>query len=252
MDLSELTHAQIWLPLIAAIVTGAVIGLERELNAKAAGVRTHTLVCLSCTLVMLAGSHQGEWTMDLLPGQTLVADPTRMAHGILTGIGFLGAGVIFRQGASVMGLTTAASLWMTAALGVLYGTGMVWLAVCGAVATLSVLAVFRVVHRWLPEKLNVTVNLSLAPQGDAPLAAVLDVLRRHGSGIGPLAQRWVGPRGAQTPALHIATTMWLNSLDKFAALAADLARLDAVRDVSVAPVASSDPLGWSRDGGGVP
>ena len=115
------------LPLLSALVAGALIGLEREWRGRAAGFRTHILVCLSSTLLMLASTSQGAWMFSVLPDQEVIADPTRMAHGILTGIGFLCAGVIFRAGFSIHGLTTAASLWTVSALGILFGAGLFWL-----------------------------------------------------------------------------------------------------------------------------
>ena len=120
------------LPLAGSLVTGMLIGLDRELHGKPAGLRTHTLVCFASTLLTLAAARQADWVLSLLPGQQVVSDPTRMAHGILTGIGFLGAGVIFREGPSVQGLTTAASLWIAAALGIVFGVGLFGLAVVGA------------------------------------------------------------------------------------------------------------------------
>ena len=135
--------AEFIFPLLAAVVAGGLIGLEREWRGRAAGFRTHILVCLTSCLLMLAAMHQSTWAFTALPGQTVVIDPTRMSHGLLTGIGFLCAGVIFREGFSVHGLTTAASLWVTSAIGVLYGVGMVELALLGSGATLAVLAVLR-------------------------------------------------------------------------------------------------------------
>ena len=97
-------------PILGALIAGAMIGFEREYRGRPAGFRTHILVSLSSALLMLAAVHQAEWTFDLRDDVNLVMDPTRMAHGILTGIGFLCAGVIFRTGFSIHGLTTAASL----------------------------------------------------------------------------------------------------------------------------------------------
>ena len=96
-------------PLLAAVVAGGLIGLEREWRGRAAGFRTHILVCLASALLMQASMQQADWHFELIAGQRIVADPARMAHGILTGIGFLCAGVIFRAGFSIHGLTTAAS-----------------------------------------------------------------------------------------------------------------------------------------------
>ena len=145
------------LPLLSALVAGALIGLEREWRGRAAGFRTHILVCLSSTLLMLASTSQGAWMFSVLPDQQVIADPTRMAHGVLTGIGFLCAGVIFRAGFSIHGLTTAASLWTVSALGILFGAGLFWLGWAGALATLAILAALKLISRKVPERTVVDV-----------------------------------------------------------------------------------------------
>ena len=147
------------LPLLSALVAGALIGLEREWRGRAAGFRTHILVCLSSTLLMLASTSQGAWMFSVLPDQQVIADPTRMAHGILTGIGFLCAGVIFRAGFSIHGLTTAASLWTVSALGILFGAGLFWLGWAGALATLAILAALKLISRKVPERTVVDVEV---------------------------------------------------------------------------------------------
>ena len=147
------------LPLLSALVAGALIGLEREWRGRAAGFRTHILVCLSSTLLMLASTSQGAWMFSVLPDQQVVADPTRMAHGVLTGIGFLCAGVIFRAGFSIHGLTTAASLWTVSALGILFGAGLFWLGWAGALATLAILAALKLISRKVPERTVVDVEV---------------------------------------------------------------------------------------------
>ena len=90
--------------------------------------------------------------MTLVEHDAIRTDPTRMAQGIMTGIGFLGAGVIFKEGLTVRGLTTAASIWVTAAIGILVGIGFWFAAVVGAVATLTVLALFRFIEARLPSE----------------------------------------------------------------------------------------------------
>jgi putative Mg2+ transporter-C (MgtC) family protein len=147
------------LPLVSALVAGALIGLEREWRGRAAGFRTHILVCLSSTLLMLASTSQGAWMFSVLPGQEVIADPTRMAHGVLTGIGFLCAGVIFRAGFSIHGLTTAASLWTVSALGILFGAGLFWLGWAGALATLAVLAALKLISRNVPDRTVVDIEV---------------------------------------------------------------------------------------------
>jgi putative Mg2+ transporter-C (MgtC) family protein len=137
------------LRLAVALVIGALIGLERSLHGRPAGFRTHSLVCVASALLMLVTVYQLQW-MKEFPIEALRADPTRMAQGIMTGIGFLGAGVIFKEGLTVRGLTTAASIWITSAIGILVGIGFYFPAILGAAITLAVLAVFRMIENKLP------------------------------------------------------------------------------------------------------
>lgn len=135
--------------LLAALAAGGAIGLERSYHGRPAGFRTHTLVCLASSLLMLVTLYQSAW-LPGIPLETIRTDPTRMAQGIMTGIGFLGAGVIFKEGLSVRGLTTAASIWMTAAIGILMGIGFYIPAVLATTLTLITLSLFRWVEAKLP------------------------------------------------------------------------------------------------------
>lgn len=169
----------VW-PVLAAMTAGGLIGVERTFHGHPAGFRTHIMVCLTSCLLMLAAMHQASWALAALPTQTVVIDPTRMAHGLLTGIGFLCAGVIFREGFSVHGMTTAASLWVTSALGVLFGVGMLQLALIGCGATLAVLATLRLLDARLPHIGAMDVVLRWN-QGAAPGEAELrEMLRLRG------------------------------------------------------------------------
>lgn len=163
--------ALVW-PVAAAMTAGGLIGVERTYHGHPAGFRTHILVCMTSCVLMLAAMHQATWSFVGLPGQNLVIDPTRMSHGILTGIGFLCAGVIFREGFSVHGLTTAASLWTTSAIGMMFGVGMLDLALTAAGATLLVLAILRFLDARLPHVgvLDVTLRWS---RPDAPCETTL-------------------------------------------------------------------------------
>ena len=124
--------------VLLALVLGGLIGMERTIHGRAAGFRTHALVCLASALLMMAAVYQGRWMSTNVIG-TITIDPTRTAQGIMTGIGFLGAGVIFKEGLTVRGLTTAASIWITAAIGIQVGIGFYFVAVLGAAAALAVL-----------------------------------------------------------------------------------------------------------------
>lgn len=135
--------------LAAALVAGGIIGLERSFHGRPAGFRTHTLVCLASSLLMLVTLYQSAW-LPGVPLETIRTDPTRMAQGIMTGIGFLGAGVIFKEGLSVRGLTTAASIWITAAIGILLGIGFYAPAALATMLTLGTLSFFRWIEARLP------------------------------------------------------------------------------------------------------
>src|SRR6202171_4794896 len=125
--------------VLGAVVIGALIGFERTFHGRPAGFRTHSLVCIASSLLMLVTVYQNEW-MTQVALDAIRTDPTRMAQGIMTGIGFLGAGVIFKEGLTVRGLTTAASIWVTASIGILVGIGFWVPAVLGTTATLAILS----------------------------------------------------------------------------------------------------------------
>src|ERR1700693_4018339 len=137
--------------VLAAVLVRAAIGFERTFHGRPAGFRTHSLVCLASSLLMLVTVYQNEW-MPAVPVDAIKTDPTRMAQGIMTGIGFLGAGVIFKEGLTVRGLTTAASIWTTASIGILVGIGFWVPAPIGTLATLIVLSLFRLVENRLPSE----------------------------------------------------------------------------------------------------
>ena len=133
----------------AAALAGGLIGFERSYHGRPAGFRTHTLVCMASSVLMLVTVYQEQWFSGASL-ETVRIDPTRMAQGVMTGIGFLGAGVIMKEGLSVRGLTTAASIWITAAIGVLAGVGFFGAVALGTLFTLAVVIVFRWVEEIIP------------------------------------------------------------------------------------------------------
>ncbi|RYY79515.1 MAG: MgtC/SapB family protein [Moraxellaceae bacterium] len=150
--MNENDYINILVHLVSALVAGAAIGLERSFHGRPAGFRTHTLVCLTSSLLMLVTLYQSQW----MPGAAhdmIRIDPTRTAQGIMTGIGFLGAGVIFKEGLSVRGLTTAASIWITAAIGVLMGIGFFFPAIVATILTVGILSVFRRIESMMPSQI---------------------------------------------------------------------------------------------------
>jgi putative Mg2+ transporter-C (MgtC) family protein len=132
-----------------AVLAGGLVGLERTYHGRPAGFRTHTLVCVASALLMQFTLRQLELIPDM-PLTVLRIDPTRMAQGIMTGIGFLGAGVIIKEGLNIRGLTTAASIWMTASIGIVLGMGLYVAGAMGTVIAIGVLSAFRWLERATP------------------------------------------------------------------------------------------------------
>jgi len=150
-----ITEKEMFLRLIIASILGGLIGLEREIHGRAAGLRTHILVCLGSTLIMLTSIY----IYEVYRGVTQV-DPARIAAGVVTGIGFLGAGTILRFRASVRGLTTAASLWTVAGIGLAMGVGFypaAYLTTILALITLVLLS--RLEKFWLKKDYYKTIEI---------------------------------------------------------------------------------------------
>jgi putative Mg2+ transporter-C (MgtC) family protein len=217
------------LRVLAAVFVGACIGFERTFHGRPAGFRTHSLVCLASSLLMLITIYQRQWIT--VPLDAVRADPTRMAQGIMTGIGFLGAGVIFKEGLTVRGLTTAASIWVTAALGILIGIGFYFAAAVGAVAALAVLSAFRFIEHRLPAEFYAHHSVTF------PRSAVMteDDLRRligeHGFTVANVSSRLTGDGKLFEYGMVIKTRDERNA----AALAQHLRRLPEVLEFRIAP-----------------
>jgi putative Mg2+ transporter-C (MgtC) family protein len=183
-------HLVVVARLLAATLIGSFIGFERTFHGRPAGFRTHSLVCVSSALLMPVAIQQNRW-MTGVPPDSIRTDPTRMAQGIMTGIGFLGAGVIFREGLTVRGLTTAASIWMTAAIGILVGIGSHFTALAGALLTLTILSLFRIIEGRLPSEIYAHHVLRMErnrPIGEKELRRQL---KSHGFSIANLSIRLI-------------------------------------------------------------
>ena len=179
----ELSTVDALLRLLVAAGLGGAIGLERELRDHEAGFRTHLLVSLgSCVFTLVSAYAWTDWTFSTPNG--VVFDPTRIAAQIVTGIGFLGAGAIIVRGISVRGLTTAATLWVVAAIGMASGTGYYPVAIGAALLVLISLGPLklistRLVARVRPEEAELAIQL--VPDGDA--SRVLSAIEEHGGRI---------------------------------------------------------------------
>ena len=216
--------------VLAAVLVGASIGFERTFHGRPAGFRTHALVCLASSLLMLVTVYP-TWWMAVTPTDAFRTDPTRMAQGIMTGIGFLGAGVIFKEGLTVRGLTTAASIWITAAIGILLGIGFYFAATVGAVATLAVLAAFRFIERRLPAEFYAHHSLTFqrgAVMAEEDMRRLLDA---HGFSIANLSYRLSGDGRLFEYGMVIKTRDRRNA----EALSEHLRRLPEVLEFRIAP-----------------
>jgi len=172
--------------LLAALGAGALIGYERSFHGRPAGLRTHVLVCLASALLMLVTVYEDHWVRTT--GDSRL-DPTRMAQGIMTGIGFLGAGVIVKEGLNVRGLTTAASIWITAGIGVLAGVGLYLPMAFSVLLTLLVLSVFRWIEMRVPTQAYYYFDVQYSREGTVSEEGMRSVLGKLGFSIANFSYR---------------------------------------------------------------
>jgi putative Mg2+ transporter-C (MgtC) family protein len=184
-------YFEICLRLVAALAAGGIIGLERSYRGRAAGFRTHALVCVASGLLMLVTMFQSHWITGLAVTRVVI-DPTRLAQGIMTGIGFLGAGVIVKEGLTVRGLTTAASIWITAAIGILIGMGFYFPAGIGTVLTLGTLSVFRWIEGKIPSEFYANFLVRFPREQTMPEAELRRLIAEHGFDIANMSYRIAG------------------------------------------------------------
>jgi putative Mg2+ transporter-C (MgtC) family protein len=216
---STIGWPEVLLRIFVAAALGGAIGLERELRERQAGLRTHLVVSVGSalfTLVSAYGFHGFEGKVD----------PTRIAAQIVSGIGFLGAGAIIRQGLSVRGLTTAASLWLVAAIGMASGAGY-WegalIATFGALLTLGPLRVvaFRILSRYRPGRDRLLVEI---PAGGSPVP-VIEAIERQGGRVVSLDVTQEGDRRS------VAADVELPPGTAAVAVVAGVAEVDGVLEV---------------------
>jgi putative Mg2+ transporter-C (MgtC) family protein len=149
--------------LLGALMLGLLVGYERSYHGRAAGMRTYGLVCMaSCAITVIAG-YPAFWyggaAMGSLTGH-LPPDPTRVIQGVVTGVGFLGAGVIMREGMNISGLTTAASIWSSSAMGILVGVGFYSAAILLALLSASLMMWASLLEKALPSRPAVAIRMT--------------------------------------------------------------------------------------------
>lgn len=221
----------------AALVLSACIGVEREIRQKDAGLRTHTLVGFGAALFMLVSKYGFN---DVLHPQEIVVDPSRVAAQIVSGIGFIGAGLIFVRKDSVRGLTTAASVWLVAAIGAAAGAGLLVLAATATVVYLVLAAgVFPVVSRHLPRSPAGVSELRVRYlDGRGVLRRLLQAATSQGFIIDDLSAEPNGPRrllgsDARETATMVEVLLHVHGKAPVSELAAALSEIEDVASVLV-------------------
>jgi putative Mg2+ transporter-C (MgtC) family protein len=226
----EKDYLEMAMRMVAALAAGGLIGLERSHRGRPAGFRTHALVCLASSLLMLLTAYEGHWFPQESDAR-VVLDPTRMAQGIMTGIGFVGAGAIIKEGFTVRGLTTAASIWITAAIGILTGVGFYFPAVIGTVLALGTLSAFRWIEARLPTETYALFMVRFARDAAMPEPALRALVQAHGFSLANLSYRLHGD------AAQVEYRMVLRTMDAGNArsLAEKLKADPSVLDFRIAP-----------------
>lgn len=161
----------VFFSLFGALLLGLLVGYERSYRGRAAGMRTYGLVCMASAALTVIAGHPADW----YGGQSMIAigaDPTRVIQGIVTGIGFLGAGVIMKEGFNISGLTTAASIWATSVIGVLVGVGFYLSAMLLALMSAICMIWVPKVTSFLPSRQAIAIVMRFKP-GQAPTEAAL-------------------------------------------------------------------------------
>jgi putative Mg2+ transporter-C (MgtC) family protein len=163
------TNLVVFLNLVGALLLGFVVGYERSYHGRAAGMRTYGLVCVASCAVTVISGYPGAW----YGGATLLhqaattvpmPDPTRVIQGIVTGVGFLGAGVIMKEGLNISGLTTAASIWSASVIGILVGVGFYGAAILLTLLSAGSMLYVSKLEAWLPSRHAIFVILRFQPE----------------------------------------------------------------------------------------
>ncbi len=160
--------------ILGALFLGMIVGYERSFHGRAAGMRTYGLVCMASASVTVIVGYPQFWFGGLLP-LTASVDPTRVIQGIVTGVGFLGAGVIMKEGLNISGLTTAASIWASSAIGILCGAGFYFAAIMLALISSATMIWGGYIEVALPSRHAVSVILFFQP-GYNPNAIEIETL----------------------------------------------------------------------------
>jgi putative Mg2+ transporter-C (MgtC) family protein len=173
------TNAIVFFNLLGALILGLIVGYERSYHGRAAGMRTYGLVCMAAASLTVIAGYPAFW----YGGQVnthLAGDPTRVIQGIVTGIGFLGAGVIMRDGLTISGLTTAASIWTCAAIGIMVGVGFYAAAILLTFLSAMSMMWISKLENWLPSRPAIAISLEFQKNFVPQENTLRDIVYSHG------------------------------------------------------------------------
>lgn len=227
-DIASRTEFVFLMRLIAAVVAGSLIGIERDRNGHPAGMRTFALITLTSTFLTTSLT---EGTYGQLMGQGDMG-ASRVIQGILQGIGFIGAGVIVREGFSIRGLTSAASIWAVAGLGILIGTGEYFVAASGTLLTFLILVVFKRIR--ITERRSFAIIEAKYTKGAVPEEDEIDrQLTSYGFHVSSIAFK-----GAKSGAMQIRAKVWAtgNAARARSRMAMEFLKDETIADFSVEPI----------------
>lgn len=225
-----IANGLIFLHLLGALAVGIVLGYERSYHGRAAGMRTYVLVCLTSTALTVINGFPGAWYGGMTETPA-IGDPTRVIQGILAGMGFLGAGVIIRDGMTIRGLSTAASLWMTAGVGVLIGVGFYAAALAATTIAIIVMSSFRWVERILPHQTTVHLSLTYPRHHTAERDEIVAIVGKYGYE----AQDWSYALDGDHDHFKYDVILLGPRIDHTAGLADELKAMNALMNFTLAP-----------------
>ncbi len=225
------TNVIVFLNLLGALLLGLTVGYERSYHGRAAGMRTYGLVCMASAALTVISGYPNSW----YGGHTMAfvgPDPTRVIQGIVTGVGFLGAGVIMRDGFTISGLTTAASIWAASAIGVMVGVGFYGAAILLAALSAICMAWVSRLEAWLPSRHAVAITLQFkkdyVPKEESLRKAALE--RGYEISGGSIS---VNFREGRTEWTFVAVVLGRKKESKITELAAELTLFDGVENFNL-------------------
>ena len=221
------TNGVILLNLLGALVLGLLVGYERSYHGRAAGMRTYGLVCMASCALTVIGGYPEFWFGGHINNHFGTTDPTRIVQGIVTGIGFLGAGVIMREGFNISGLTTAASIWASSVIGVMVGIGFYLGAMGLAVLCAGSMIFLSKLEAWLPSRhaIAITMRFKAGYLPQEPALRAMALQRGYEIAGGSLM---IGSDGGMQEWRFVAIALSKRSGAPMAVLSAELAQFDGI------------------------